>query len=816
MSRRRSVRAQKKTKRASKTAVLSRQQPVRFAVIPWLFGGLLFAAVVLVYQHAWSAGYIWDDDMYVTNNPLLTAADGLRRIWFSFDAPSQYFPLTYTTFLFEHAIWGFDPAGYHWVNILLHATNALLLWRLLRALNVRAAWFAAALFALHPVQVESVAWITERKNVLMGFFFLAALLAWLRFIDEKPNRSRWWLVFAFVLYLLALSAKTTACTLPAALVLILWWKRKPITAQRWMQITPFVLAGVGAGVISILWERMHQGGRPDAIPIALVERILIGSRAIWFYLSKLAWPADLIFSYPRWQISRADPLAYVWLLALAALVGVMVYARRQLGRAPEVAFAFFVLTLSPLLGVVIVTTFLYSFVADHYQYLACIGPLALFAAGCDAGFARISSPGKEWLARSGAAIVLALLGFLTWQQAKMYRNEETLWLRTIAQNPSSWMSRNSLAVYWLGEKRFDDAIDQYRKIIELRPSDSLGYMNLGAAFARKGDAAAAIPEYERAMQLAPDDPRIERNLAQSLLTQGRVDDAITHFARAIELRKDRKDVKGQNPELQLELGNAFLQKGDVPEAMAHYRHALELRPDFPAAHSNLGSALLKEGRQTEAIAEYRAALSLRPDDPTAHNNLGNALLQAGLLDEARQQFEEAKKFNPGADKNAEIYCNLGNALLQKRDLENAIANYRQALALRPNYPEAHSNLGAALLAQGKLADAIREFETTLAFAPRSVPTLNNLARLLATAPDPKLRDGNRAVHLAQQAIELNGGRDPASFRALAAALAETGEFAAAEKAADQAISLGSGNAAFTEVARDEREAYRNGEKAQAH
>ncbi|MGI8437488.1 MAG: tetratricopeptide repeat protein, partial [Chthoniobacterales bacterium] len=378
----------------------------------WILGALLVAAVIFAYQPAWQAGYIWDDDMYVTNNPLLTAADGLRRIWFSFDAPSEYFPLTYTTFRIEHALWGFDSAGYHWINILLHAANALLLWRVLRLLNVRAAWFAAALFALHPVQVESVAWISERKNVLMGFFFLAALLGWLRFIEEKPGRAWRWLALSFVLYLLALSAKTTACTFPAALVLVLWWKRKPITGLRWLQISPFVLAGLGAGALSMLWERMHQGGRADYIPIGFLERGLTFSRAIWFYLSKLAWPSELIFSYPRWNISPSDPTAYVWVVALLVLIGAIFYARRWLGRGPEVAFAFFVLTLSPLLGLVIVVTFLFSFVADHYQYLACIGPLALFAASCDVGVGRLSWPGKTWLARAGAGVILAALAAL--------------------------------------------------------------------------------------------------------------------------------------------------------------------------------------------------------------------------------------------------------------------------------------------------------------------------------------------------------------------------------------------------------------------
>ena len=454
---------------------------------------------------------------------------------------------------------------------------------------------------------------------------------------------------------------------------------------------------------------------------------------------------------------------------------------RRLGRGPETAFAFFVATLGPLLGVVMVTTFYYSFVADHYQYLACIGPLALFAAGCELGLARVPIPGKTWLARIGAAVVLGLLTFLTWQQTKMYQNEETLWLRTIAQNPTSWMARNNLAGYWLNQKRFDDAIAQYRQLIELRPNEALGHMNLGAALARKGETDAAIAEYERALAIAPEDARIERNLGQALLDERRIDDAIAHFERALELR-NRKDPRGEKPDLLLDLGNAYLRKGDAASAITHYRNALELRPNDPAAHSNLATALLKQGQ----------------------------------TDEARQHLEEAKRLSPANDQSADVYYATGNTFFQKRDLENAIANYRQALAVRPNFAEAHSNLGTALLLQGNVAEAISEFETTLALAPESIPTLNNLARLLASGPEQSLRDGARAERLAHQAIDLSQRRDAASFRALGLALAEQGDFDGAEKAADEAIALAdSTNHAFAEVVRREKQAFHYHQKPPA-
>src|SRR5438874_11579252 len=247
-----------------------------------IFALMLIAVTIFAYTPAWNGGFIWDDDAYIINNELLTAPDGLRRIWFSLDSPSQYFPLVYSTFRIEHALWGLNPTGYHWVNLLLHVANALLVWRVLARLSVPGAWLAGAVFALHPVQVESVAWITERKNVLMGFFFLLTLLAWLAFVDERTKRPWPFYVLALILYVLALSSKTTACTLPAALFLILWLQKRPINWERILELAPFFLLALGMGLVAIWWERHHQGTHVRFVAPGPVERIVIASRAVWF------------------------------------------------------------------------------------------------------------------------------------------------------------------------------------------------------------------------------------------------------------------------------------------------------------------------------------------------------------------------------------------------------------------------------------------------------------------------------------------------------------------------------------------------------
>src|SRR5947209_3114964 len=384
-----------------------------------VFGLLLAAVTILVYRPAWNGGFLWDDDEYVINNDLLTASDGLRRIWFSLDSPSQYFPLTYSTFRIEHALWGLNTTGYHWVNLLLHVGNALLVWAVLARLKVPGAWLAAAIFALHPVQVESVAWITERKNVLMGFFFLLTLLAWIAFVNERTKRP--WLFYglALILYLLALSAKTTACTLPAALFLILWLENQRISWKRIFQIVPFVVLGLAMGSLAIWWERYHQGtSRAIFTFLNPIERILVASRAVWFYLSKLVWPSKLTFIYPRWDIASTHLLGYVWLLA--GLIGCVViyFLRRYLGRSIEVAAGFFIATLSTVLGLIMLYTFRYTFVADHYQYLACIGPIALVSAGL-VKFIESARFGPRFLF-SLCILIFGALGILTWRQSAGY------------------------------------------------------------------------------------------------------------------------------------------------------------------------------------------------------------------------------------------------------------------------------------------------------------------------------------------------------------------------------------------------------------
>src|SRR5437764_3216811 len=602
-----------------------------------IFAVVLTAVTILAYRPAWHGGFLWDDDDYIIKNELLTAPDGWQRIWFSLDSPSQYFPFTYSTFRIERALWGLNTTGYHWVNLLLHIGNALLVWAVLARLRLPGSWLAAAIFALHPVQVESVAWITERKNVLMGFFFLLTLLAWIAFVDERTRRPWLFYCLALVCYVLALSAKATACTLPAALFLILWLQKKPITVRRVIQILPFVVLGIGMGLLAVWWERYHQGTNRGLFTfLSPIERILLASRAIWFYLSKIFWPSNLTFIYPRWNISPANLIDYIWLVAGIAACVVICFLRRYVGRGVEGAAAFFVATLSPVLGFVMLFTFRYTFVADHYQYLACIGPIALVS-----GLVIRLSGSMEVGERTLGILICVALGVLTWQQSGSYRDIETLWLTTIDRNPGCWMAEHNLGGKLLEKRDLDGAIAHFERAVQLKYDNSESHYGMADALRRKGDVERAMTEAQISLDLRPGDPETHVVLGMAFMTKGQVDEAATHFSKAIEIRPNYSTAH-------YNLAIALLDKHESGKAIEHYEKAIELQPDFLEALTNLAWI----------FANY--------PDATVRN-----------ASKAVELAENANQFTGGTDPN--VLRTLAAAYASNKSFDKALETSRRAL-----------------------------------------------------------------------------------------------------------------------------------------
>lgn len=552
----------------------------RWVILLW------FAAAICAYFPALQAGFIWDDDRYVTSNRLLAAPDGLWRIWFSQDAPSQYVPLTYTSFWLEHSIWGMWAKGYHTVNVLLHALNGWLLWRLLKSLAVPGAWFAAALFLLHPVQVESVAWISERKNILSLLFMLLATDAWIKFLDTPATTPGRWYRWALVFHVLALASKATASTLPVALVVVLWLKDMKLDRRRWQQITPFVALGIGMGLIAMWWERHHQGTEGDTFALSFLERILVAGRAVWFYLGKLLWPTELTFIYPQWRINPADPWSYTGLGVFLVATMVIYLVRHRTGSSLGIAGLFYLGMLAPLLGFIMLYTFRYTFVADHYQYVASIGPLTLLAVGLTKGLDQLSRHRRE-IQLVVCSILLLALGILTWSQTRIYQTHGTIWRDTLAKNPTCWMAEN----------------------------------NLGNFLARQGDSAQAVAHYQKALALKPDYAEAHYNWADALMRQKNLAAAIAHLQEAVRL--DPQYYRARN-----NLGIALVQSGRFAEALTQFEATIALRPKVSQGYINLALALSNAGRNDEAIQRLNQALALNPNDKDAHRLLNQLLLPA--------------------------------------------------------------------------------------------------------------------------------------------------------------------------------------------
>jgi Flp pilus assembly protein TadD len=539
---------------------------------------LLALLTAAAYVPALRAGFIWDDDDYVTANRMLRSAAGLWRIWSEPGAVPQYYPLTFTTFWLESHAWGFNAAGYHAVNVALHALSAVLLWRVLSFLRVPGAWLAAAIFAVHPVEVESVAWITERKNTLSGTCYLGALLSYLHFACGRGRRRGRFYALALVLFAAALLSKTVAASLPAVLAVILWWKRDRLDAAALAPLVPMFALGLAAGSVTAWLEKTYVGAVGADWNLSLIERGLIAGRALWFYAASIIWPHPLVFFYPRWRIDAGIWWQYAYPVAAALVVACLYGWRKRIGKGPLAAVLCFVLILVPALGFVDVFPMRYSFVADHFQYLGSIACIALVAALVW----RIPVVPRTVI----SVVALALLSVLTWFRAGEFRDQETLWRATIEKNPAAWMAHNNLGLQLFARGRAEEAMAHYRAALAVKPDDAFAANNLGRALAAAGNLDEAVAEFHRALASEP-----------------------------------------QNAEARTNLGNALAAQGHLSEAAAEYRIALEVRPRYADAHNNLANVLAMLGRTDEAIAHYRAALAIDPEYRDARDNL--ALIESG-------------------------------------------------------------------------------------------------------------------------------------------------------------------------------------------
>jgi tetratricopeptide (TPR) repeat protein len=567
---------------------------------------LLELLVLAAYLPALGAGFVWDDDVALTENPLIPARDGLWRIWTQPSAiprETHYWPLFYTSFWLECRLWGFLPFGYHLTNVVLHLINTLLFWRLLRRLKVPGAWIAAAVFGLHPVHVESAAWIVARKDLLSAAFYFLAFLAWLRF-EERGRKGSY--AAALVLFACGMLSKSIVVSLPAALAACVWWRKGRIDRRDAGFLAPFFILALALALGDLAFSR--RVGAPSAFPLSFPDRLVVAGRALWFYAGKIVWPRGLVAVYPRWATDSRSVWDLLFPLSAALVAGVLWGVRRRIGRGPFAAAFLFAATLGPMLGFIDFDFMRLSFVADRFQYLASASPIALLAAGLAKSAVRLGEERGHWILTGTLCLLLPTLGSLTWRQSAFYRNSEALFRHNVEVNPDAWLAHDSLATALLQRGARAEAIKHYRQALSLYPENPTALNNLASALAEGGQSEEAIRCFREALRLEPGFPRAHFNLARTL--------------------------EAQSPQA-------------AAEAAAHYRKALAADPAWPPPLERL--AWILATHPDPAVRDPQLALELaqklsegsRHEDPRHLDVLAAAQAAAGLFDRARQTAQRA-------------------------------------------------------------------------------------------------------------------------------------------------------------------------------
>ena len=567
------------------TTSVNAQGPPSWFRCDWIWGLILILFVILTYTPVWKAGFVWDDSGILTANPCIVGPLGLKEIWTTHAA--DICPLTLTTFWVEHALWGLDPLPYHLVNVLMQGACAVLLWRVLRSLRVQGAWLGAALWALHPVAVESVAWITEMKNTKSGLFFLLSILFFVRWLRAKGLDRRsggsWNYALTLLFAALAMASKSSAVILPVVLCLCAWWMEHRWHWRNLARVAPIFLMSIAASALSIWTQGLQLATVTDPQWVRTwPERLATAGSAIWFYLGKLLWPHPLITIYPRWQIDAGQWVSYLPLLAVIVILSIFWFKRELWSRAWFFAFAYFMAALLPALGLIDNFIFSFSLIFDHLQYLASMGPLALAGAGL-ARFSDIVIPKRPLLQSGLCAGLLLFLGMASWQRTGVYESQETLWTDTLAKNPNCWVGQYNLGIVFLQKGQVDKALEDFQSAVEINPNYLEAHSNLGLALLQEGQMDEAVAHFKKASEIAPNSLTTHYNLGVALLKNGELDEAVAQYRKALEINPN-------SLETHYNLGLIFFKKRQLDEAITQFLEVLRLKPGFSPAQDYLARA----------------------------------------------------------------------------------------------------------------------------------------------------------------------------------------------------------------------------------
>lgn len=609
---------------------------------PALFGiGALGLAllVAVAYFPALSAGFIWDDRAFVHVAPV-QELNGIWRIWFSpseLKGEGHYWPLTYTTFWLERRIWGsFWAPGYHAFNMLLHFVNATLVWHLLRrlgALPVWWAWAVAALFAVHPVHVEAVAWVIGRKDLLAAVFYFCTVLAWLRTLDGAAA-ARWrWHLLALLLYAAGLLCKSIGMTLPIALLAIRWWQHGRLTLDDCWRAAPFLLVAVGVGVADMRYYEEFID-----VDYTFLERVQIAAHSLWFYVGKLLWPAELMPIYPHWRVDVAAILPWIYALAAFAVAAALWLLRDRIGRGAMAGAAFFALTLSPTLGLVPFGYMQFAFVANRYQYLADVGALAVIVGAVAAAAAAFGKTAR-WAAVGLGVGLLTVLSALTWQHAGIYRDEIGFFQRVLAGNPRARDANFNLgsALFQAGKR--EEGLAATLVSLELRPTSMKAQYGAGTMLHQLGRSEEALAHLRKALAINANNSIVQHFTGEVLVALNRNDEAEVHFRRTL-------DVEPRHWAAHVNLAKLLASGNRAEAAVGHLREALTIAPGRLDTALFLASLEFNLERYDAALEQYRRVADALPDNAAAWSGMGAALYHLGRPVEALRHVDRALELNP--------------------------------------------------------------------------------------------------------------------------------------------------------------------------
>jgi protein O-mannosyl-transferase len=548
---------------------------------------LIVALTAATFLPTLKNGFVWDDNEFVTENAAVKDPAGLGRIWFTHEMP-QYYPLVFTGFWLEHKIWGLHPAGYHAVNVLLHMANAILFWLILLQLAPRIAFICAILFAVHPIQVETVAWISEQKNLFGLLFYLLSFLAFLKFHD---SRKKGFYALSLGFYLCALLSKTIAASLGVMILLYCWWKGIRIR-QHAAKISLFLGLGILACLHTIFLETVNIGAQGVTWNLTFVERCLLAGRIVWFYLIQTWLPVgDFLFFYPRWDIQASSPFWWAYLIAAVAIWAVLFRLRPRIGKTAIILYSAYILSIAPM-AFFNIYPMLFSYVADHFSYFS-VALLFMMLCGCavtgkDRVLAAIA-PDKRGIIKIAVyaltTVFVILLSYKSFSLTKNYANGTVLFENLIAKNQGAWAAYNNLGNAYIAQGRPDKAIPVLEKTVQLRSDYALGFNNLGAAYAQIHDAPRAALNFQKAIELAPRMPSAYSNLADLYAVQDQYDAAAALYSKAIELSP-------RNSMIYIKLAIVLNLQGHKQEAAAVMKTIETIDPDNAQAHKDLMAKVL--------------------------------------------------------------------------------------------------------------------------------------------------------------------------------------------------------------------------------